>query len=88
MNKLEKLEQDVKDAQAVYAASEVVYANSQEAVAVAYEEAWDVDVYVDEAYDAAFAASDIAECAYDAAETAFELAKKALTEYLEGQAND
>ena len=88
MNKLEKLEQGVKDAQAVYTASGVVYANSREAVAVAKEEAWDVAVYVDEAYDSAYDASKVDKTAYDDAETAFKLAKKKLNDYLEGQAND
>ena len=87
MNKLEKLQQDVKDAQADYAASEVVYANTQEAVAVAYEEACD-DAFYGDNYGSAFAASLTAGHAAAVAEVAFKLATKALSDYLEGQANE
>ena len=87
MNKLEKLEQDVKDAQAVYAASEVVYDDAWDAVAVAYEEACD-DAFYGDNYGSAFAASLTAGYAAAVAEVAFKLAKKKLNYYLEGQANE
>tara|TARA_R110000764_G_scaffold46505_1_gene104307 strand:+ start:297 stop:584 length:288 start_codon:yes stop_codon:yes gene_type:complete len=95
---MNKLEQDLKEAKAVYA-------NTQEALDVAYEVADAAQaVYADAAIDldvaeaielkairareVALAAYDDAYDAYDAAETAFELAKKALKDYLEGQANE
>ena len=63
MNKLEKLEQNVRDAQANYV-------NARKALDVAYV-----------AYEVAIDADTVAD-------TAFELATNALTEYLEGQANE
>ena len=84
MNKLEKLQQDVKDTQAAYYAFEIVYANTQEALYVAYEVACDDAVYGDN-YGSALADRDAAGAAYDAAEIAFELATKTLNDYLEKQ---
>jgi hypothetical protein len=74
MNKLEKLEQDVKDAKK--AAKKAAWDAAQTAYAA--------DASYNAASDIARGASEVAEYTYDA----FELAKKALKEYLEGQANE
>ena len=73
MNKLEKLQQDVKDA--LDAAKETAW--------VATQAAYDADASYDAA-EIARDASEVAEYIYDA----FELAKKTLNDYLENQANE
>ena len=99
MNKLEKLEQNVKDAQADYEVAEIAFdddcveaARVAEAACNAAED--DYDAACDVASDiaratkvAAKGAYDAREAAsqatYDAAETAFELATKTLNDYLD-----
>ena len=102
MSKLEKLEQDVKDIQAVYDASEVLYANTEAAIDAVHDDAWDAallledgdayDMALDAAQAAVYDASDVAYAQYEAAyaqyDAAIEVATKALNEYLEGQANE